>query len=359
MRIFTAICLVGTMAALAPAQQYEIVDPSGRVAAVAELTRNRLVVIENDGQRYDYVREVRYDSINGQFAGFFNGVANRVLRFPKSGYGNLFAADLNEAVPQFRQTIRTVRPRQGVTTPLPTLPPDYVFNPPGFGLPGYIPPGYINPGYGGAYDYGYYAPQIARSQSILIDTEFVPNAPLPPVTVNLANSASRDLQVELVGLVKSVPSQRIRLTPGESRPVTLQRDNGGQRIDYYRVINPYGETFTKQITTPVPPKTFYEVVVHEWALQSIAIDRTGKSPNAIEDISFQGKGIGRFPLPAGGDLTSTTIDVKRLAQAAGNPGAVAPLVPSNQINDRPSDEPLDRALQDVLQQQRRAAQRTP
>lgn len=345
MRMFIAVCLIGSMAALASAQQFEIVDPVGQVTAVAEISRNRLVVIDGSGQRSDYIREARYDSTDGQLAGFFNVVANRVLRFPKSGFGNLFSADLNEPVPQFRQTIRTVRPRQNVATNRPALSPDH----------GYVSPGYVPPGYGNGY-YSPLAPRIVRSQSVLIDTEVVSNEPLPPVTVNLANSGSRDLQVELVGLAQSISNQKIRLAPGESRPVTLQRDSGGQQIDYYRVISPTGETFTKQIATPIPAAPLYEVVVHEWAMQSIAIDRTGKSPNAIEDISFQGKGIGRFPLPAGSNLTSTTIDVKRVAQAAGNPGAVAPLVPANSINERPSDEPLDRALRDILDQQRRAVQ---
>ena len=355
MRMFTPICLIGTMASLASAQQFEIVDPVGQVTAVAEISRNRLVVIDGNGERSDYIREARYDSTDGQLAGFFNVVANRVLRFPKSGVGSLYSADLNEAVPQFRQTIRTIRPRRSVASNLPASPPDYGFASPGWGVPGYIAPGYIVPGYANGY-YSPLAPRIARSQSVLIDTEVVSNEPLPPVTVNLANSGSRDLQVELVGLTQSISNQKFRLAPGESRPVTLQRDAGGQRIDYFRVISPTGETFTKQIATPIPATPLYEVVVHEWAMQSIAIDRTGKSPNAIEDISFQGKGIGRFPLPAGSNLTSTTIDVKRVAQAARNPGAVAPLVPSNSTNDRPSDEPLDRALRDILEQQRRAVQ---
>ncbi len=332
MRMFHAIGFVGVMCVVASAQEFEIVDPVGQVTAVAEISRNRLVVIDGNGERSDYIREIRYDSTDGQFAGFFNVLANRVLRFPKSGFGSLFSADLNEAVPQFRQTIRSVRPRQNVASNRPALP----------------------PGYGNGF-FSPWAPPIARSQSVLIDTEIVSNEPLPPVTLNLLNSGSRDLQVELVGLSQSISNQKIRLAPGENRPVTVQRDNGGQRIDYYRVISPTGETFTKQIATPIPAVPLYEVVVHEWAMQSIAIDRTGKSPNAIEDISFQGKGIGRFPLPAGNNLTSTTIDVKRVAQAAGNPGAVAPLVPSNSSNDRASDEPLDRALRDVLEQQRRAA----
>lgn len=113
----------------------------------------------------------------------------------------------------------------------------------------------------------------------------------------------------------------------------------------------FGQTWTNRVVTPVPPQSLYEVVVHQWQIQSIAIDRTGKSPNPIEDINFQGKGIGRFTLPPGNELQSTTIDVKQAALAANNPGAVAPLVPTDPRLDEPSDAPLQRTLEDVLRQQ--------
>lgn len=84
-----------------------------------------------------------------------------------------------------------------------------------------------------------------------------------------------------------------------------------------------------------------------------SIDLTGKSPNPIEDINFQGRGIGRFPLPAGDELVGGTIDVYRAALAAENPGAVAPLTPAEQgqTSDKPSI--LERA---VLEAQRRGGQ---
>ncbi len=326
-------------------QQFEIVDPRGQITAVAEIRRGRLTVMDNDRQQIDYRREPRYDSQNGEFLGYFNFEQNRVLRFPRSGVGPMFAADLNEATPTYRQTIRTVRPRNSrPQSPASANLPAYEYG--GFESfhPDYYPPIPTRP-------------PIAAARSVLIDSKVVPNPPLTPATVELVNSGNRDIEVAIVGLAPGVRDERLRLAPAQRQAVSVQRDSGGTRINEYRAINIYGDTFTKQTTVAVPPQPWYEIVVHEWAMQSIAIDRTGKSPNPIEDINFQGRGIGRFTLPAGAALGNTTIDVLRAAQAANNAGAVAPLVNIAPANDPAADEPLNRALRDVLQQQQRASER--
>ncbi len=105
---------------------------------------------------------------------------------------------------------------------------------------------------------------------------------------------------------------------------------------------------TENIVRPIAPQARYEVVVHEWAMQSIAIDRTGKSPKAIEDINFQGRGLGRFLLPPGDSLQSPRIDVYRTAVQSGLAGTVAPIVPSDE-SDQGSDSPLQRALLEAQQ----------
>ncbi len=342
MRALAVLIIASCFGANAWSQQYEFVDPAGQVTARAEIQRGRMVVLDNRGETSSYVREARYDSPDGQFFGYVSVGNDRVLRFPRSGTGIFYSADLSEPQPQFRRAVRSVRPAQLAAPSQP--------------YPSPLLPGYHDPSdyYGNGYYDSPFAPPIARRQSVLIDSEVVANAAVPPAVVNLHNSGNRELQVELVGLVSGIANETVRIAPGERRPVELQRDSGGSRIDSYRVISPTGDVFTKRLTTPVLPAPFYEVVVHEWAMQSIAIDRTGKSPNPIEDINYQGKGIGRFVLPAGTELTSGTIDVRRAALAAGNPGAVAPLVPTD--DKRPSDEPLERALQDVLRQQRRAVQ---
>lgn len=188
-------------------------------------------------------------------------------------------------------------------------------------------------------------------QSTLLDSKLVRGPDLPPARVQLQNSTRRPLQVAVVDLIDQTTSQSLRIPPRSQVEVKLARTAGATRISQYRTYDEYGLPVVREIVTEVDPPVRYELAVHEWAMQSVAIDRTGKSPNPIEDINMQGRGIGRFPLPAGEQLQSGSIDVMQAALAANNPGAVGPL-PSEgagPISDNASI--LERA---VLEAQQRA-----
>jgi len=133
---------------------------------------------------------------------------------------------------------------------------------------------------------------------------------------------------------------------GQSIEVTLPRDAGGIVNETYQSIGPYDDVVQRSVTRNLPIDVRYEVVVHQWQMQSIAIDRTGKSPSPIEDVQYQGKGVGRFTLPAGPQLTEGQIDVYRNASSAGNQGWVAPIQPSTQ-DDGPSSDSLRRAIEEL------------
>lgn len=219
---------------------------------------------------------------------------------------------------------------------------------------------YPNGGFGFGFGYDSYAipPLDGRwqaapwyPQSVLLDSRVVPNPPLPPVEVQLRNTAARDLHVALIDLQDSSVVRSMQLRSGESAGVRLARDSGATRISQYRTYDAWGYPVIEEVVTPIPPEPLYEAVVHEWAVQSVAIDRTGKSPSPIEDINMQGRGIGRFVLPAGNNLQPGTIDVYRLAKAANNPGAVAPLVPEERLPGSRGATPPERA---ILEAQRRA-----
>jgi hypothetical protein len=115
-------------------------------------------------------------------------------------------------------------------------------------------------------------------------------------------------------------------------------------------VSATGESFTKEIVAEVPAADRYEVVVHEWAVQSVAIDRTGKSPDRVESTNFQGRPLGRFPLPPGPQLQSGTIDVDTAARSRGNEKTIAPIYPREQRSTNTAS-PLERA---VLELQRAA-----
>jgi hypothetical protein len=121
----------------------------------------------------------------------------------------------------------------------------------------------------------------------------------------------------------------------------------------YATYDAFGLPVTRSVSIPIPPESRYEVVVHEWAVQSVAIDRTGKSPDPIEDINMQGRGIGRFRLPPADQLRGATIDVFARARAADNPGSVAPMVPPDrQTGPADNASRLERAIREVRERQR-------
>ena len=350
------VWMVATLAfASASGQEFEFVRPDGSVSAQMRINRSRLIVNEIDGRRLVYGRERRYDSADDRFAGYVNVELNRVLRFPRSGRGPLQSADLDDARPRFRYTQGSVRPAGSVASP-PIIsggPPIGVGPPAAWPPIPALPPAYYPPpdpyGYGsGLPQFGYATPYY-YPQSVLIDSRFTPASPLPPVKLQLYNGSRRDVQVGLVDRENPSGTQSMRIGPGQVKEVQVRRDAGGKEVRTYRTISPYGNSLTKKVERVVPPKVLYEVVVHEWAMQSIAIDRTGKSPNVIEDINFQGKGLGRFLLPAGDQLTSQRVDVYRAAVESGLSQTVPPILATEDATDEPT--PLERA---VLEAQQRA-----
>jgi hypothetical protein len=188
-------------------------------------------------------------------------------------------------------------------------------------------------------------------QSVRLDSKTIPNPPLAPARVVFRNDGPREVQVAIIDSQNPSGTQSMRIQPAAAVEVTLERDAGARQVSHYRVITPLGEWITREFVTEVPPPIRYEVMVHEWAIQSVAIDRTGKSPNPIEDINYQGRGIGRFPLPPGPELRSGTIDVYSEARRRQNQGSIPPIVPAEDLPGN-NVSPLERAILDV----QRAAQ---
>lgn len=154
-------------------------------------------------------------------------------------------------------------------------------------------------------------------------TTITPNSELPPINVRFINSQPRHIEILMADVTQPSATERFRIAPRQSRQVTLQRDAGSTITEYSEVLMWDGSWRTQEFTTQIPPRTLYDLSVYEVRLQSIAIDRTGKSPNVIEDVNYQPKSIGRFPIPPGDRVSEgAAIDVFKLAERAGNPGAV-------------------------------------
>jgi hypothetical protein len=345
-------------------QTFDLVEPTGEVTAIAKIESGQILVRSLAGQRASFSRDPSLDSLGGEFIGYYSPKMNRALRFPRSGSGVMQTAGLGDPRPRFINTRRTVRLRRGQVVPPWTFGAPIFF--PGQLFPGH--PGHLFPGHPGHVAhhlqpwqwYGLpfdpvvrgYTAWWRRPQAILVDAVVVPDPPLPPARLKLVNDGRREVQVEVRDLQNSTRTRQMRIQPRSSTDIELIRDTGGKRIEQFRVMTRYGYAGSREIVTEYEPAVRYELVVHEWAMQSVAIDRTGKSPNVIEDINFQGRGIGRFFLPPGPLLQSGVIGVHSAAERQKNSGTVPPLIPPEDLPKRGG-----RTLEDAVLEAQRAAQR--
>ncbi|TWT80054.1 hypothetical protein CA13_14670 [Planctomycetes bacterium CA13] len=322
----------------ADAQFFEAVNPDGSIAAQIEAASGSMRIQMQSGQQYLYFRDSQYDSLSGRFAGYFHPTLNRVLRFPRSGAGHMMMADLDDFHPHYRRSVMVARPMLHPPRPVPGFGHGHHRN--GyrgqdawhhggrFRSGGFVP--IYTPGFhwhefsvttfGGPYGSPFLPqPGIGFSvptqtpQSVLIDTRIAPGPELAPVEIGLQNSGRDELRVTIVDLKDGSRTHQVRIRPGEIAKEIFARQSADERIDTYESLSLSGEVKTREVTLAVPPTVRYEIVVDLWRIQSIAIDRTGKSPNKIEDINYQGKALGRFPLPPGDRLQPGVIDVYREA----------------------------------------------
>ncbi len=342
------MCVSFWTCCVAAGQTYEVLDPTGVRTTLLEVQADSIQIIDRTAGRLLYLREPRFDSLNGQYAGYFHPALNRVLRFPRIGAGAIWMADLDDLAPRFQPMTGTLRrlsgsPHHPIANPRGYFPGGFGqrgFGQNGFGaafrfgVPIVVPPSIIlptpiitPPPVFGAFPMGALQPHPAPVQSVLIDSQTVPGPVLEPVELGLRNGGPSEIIVTIVDTLNRGAPRQIRIRPGEVVREQFNRQSTDQQIDTYRVASPNGDFGTKRVTVPIPPEVQYEIIVHQWQIQSIAIDRTGKSPNPIEDVNMQGKGVGRFPLPPGEELKPGVVDVYKAAIRSKNAGDVTPIVP--------------------------------
>lgn len=189
-----------------------------------------------------------------------------------------------------------------------------------------------------------------------VQQQVVPNPELPPIDLILQNNHRDEVMVLLADRRMPDNPQKIRIPAGKSESVSIQRDAGATIVESIEVMDLAGNWSQQQYTTPIPPSVLYDISVYEIFLQSIAIDRTGKSPNPIEDINMQPRSIGFFLVPPGDAIREgSVLDVYRVAEDAKNPGAVRRLSPKDLDRSETSgdQDPL-RAILKQFQKQRAA-----
>ncbi len=180
-----------------------------------------------------------------------------------------------------------------------------------------------------------------------VQHQIVPNPPLRPVSAKITNSHSDTLLVLVADRRHTQTMQKLRIPSGGIERIQLDRDPGGTIVATVETMDAFGNWNQRQFNTPIPPAVLYDMSVYEEFLQSIAIDRTGTSPNPIEDINYQPRSIGFFLVPPGADLPDAAeIDVVRIAVDSKNPGAVRRLNPRDlqKTNAAPATDLLKELL---------------
>ena len=348
---------------------FHLVDPTGVITADGFFGRGGVTVDDASGIQYNFRRDRTFDSFDGRYVGYWLPSLNRVVRFPRSGHGLMQVTDLDDIYPRYTFSRRRVQPagHRGRWSSYPsvsTFIPGYGLGVgpglgysgvPSYGVPSYSVP--LAPAIGlsplGAPLVRPYSPYLPRLQSVVLDSKIVPRPALTPVQLDLQNRGNREIRVTVIDRANPATSiAPLRIAPGASAPLKVQRDAGADRVQTVETISPAGQVITRDQVTYLPPRVRYELVVHEWNLQSVAIDRTGKSPNVIEDVNFQGRGIGRFELPPGDQLTEGAIDVLRSARQSQNAGSVAPMLDDSET-DRRSRPVSD--LEEMFRRQREAS----
>lgn len=193
------------------------------------------------------------------------------------------------------------------------------------------------------------ANQIALLQPLWrsVSREIRPNPPLAPSEVELFNSHSSAVMVLLGDQRQSQALQPIRIEAGSAVNVTVERDPGATLVEVVEVLSPLGDWSREELVTPIPSSSLMDLSVYEEFLQSIAIDRTGKSPNRIEDMNYAPRSVGLFFLPAGAELPDQArIDVYAQAKSADNPGAVRRLPP--ELLEKERKDPIQTILEREL-----------
>lgn len=184
---------------------------------------------------------------------------------------------------------------------------------------------------------------LPQPQFRTVQHQIVLNPPLRPVSVKITNSHSDTLLVLVADRRHTQTMQKLRIPTRGSERIQLDRDPGGTILATFETMDAFGNWNQRQFNTPIPPRVLYDMSVYEEFLQSIAIDRTGTSPNPIEDINYQPRSIGFFLVPPGAELSEVAeIDAYRIASDSQNPGAVRRLNPRDlqKANAVPTTDPL-------------------
>jgi hypothetical protein len=196
----------------------------------------------------------------------------------------------------------------------------------------------------------YEVPAVIWPEPVIrsVTTQVVLDPPLPPARLELFNSHRSAIRILLADRRPGGVVTELTIAPNNSETISIERAPGARLIESREIRNGFGQWIQETVEFRIPPERIYDLSVYEEFLQSIAIDRTGKSPSPIEDVNYVPRSVGFLLIPSGDALPETTRwDLYRMALAADNPGAVRRFDPrafDPRAFDRRGSDPLEKIL---------------
>ncbi len=185
-------------------------------------------------------------------------------------------------------------------------------------------------------------PPLPRPRRISRKT--VPNPPLEPVTIELANKHSEELWVVVSDLRDVTQAQRLKIPSGKSASIKLERDAGARAFEVWEIPITGRRTTTEEREIEVPPQQLYDISVYELFVQSIAINRTKKGAGRVEDVNRAPKSVGLIKVPPGDRFKGGKTDIYAAAKRQKNPGTVRRIDPAQWRESAPKNDPLQNLL---------------
>ncbi len=141
-------------------------------------------------------------------------------------------------------------------------------------LSGFVGPGYLPP------DPRWGAPPVVVAptpwpQSVLVSRKVIANPPLPPAQLQFVNSDREALRFTITDVKRKQTVATQDVKPQQTVSVQVPRDAGGKVVEVYQALGWDGTYQTREVVRELPVAVRYQVTVHRWQVQSIAIDRTG------------------------------------------------------------------------------------
>lgn len=160
----------------------------------------------------------------------------------------------------------------------------------------------------------------------LVSRSVIPNPALTPANIELVNSHSDPLVLKIADRRSPRKPTELNIGPGESGKIRIDRDAGAVLKEVYLVPGPLGTLVEQVHQYPLPPKSYYDVVVYDNRVTSVFFDRTKNRTSKPDSVQRSLVSLGVFPLPPGELLREgDRVDAYQEAKHQDNPGAAAVL----------------------------------